>query len=134
MLQHALAQALIWSRKEGRDQWRRTCTGSQLRQHLSGAMPDDISVFKISCPHLPPQTIEQSDSKAVNLNYVLISLSMGHNSLVFSDKADNEVISLQDSLVAVNLHLHNDIITSVEPVSGDPSILEKYRSAKMQKQ
>ena len=59
---------------------------------------------------------------------------MGHNSLVFSDKADNETISLQDSLVAVNLHLHNDIITSVEPASGDPSILEKYRSAKMQKQ
>lgn len=59
---------------------------------------------------------------------------MGHNSLVFSDKADNEVISSQDSCVAVSLNLHNDIITSVEPASGDPSICEKYRSPKMQPQ
>lgn len=59
---------------------------------------------------------------------------MGHNSLVFSDNTDNEAISLEDSRVAVNLYLHNDIIASVEPASSDPSICEKYRSAKMQQQ
>lgn len=36
--------------------------------------------------------------------------------------------------MAVNLHLHNDIIASVEPASDDPSICKKYRSAKMQQQ
>lgn len=59
---------------------------------------------------------------------------MGNNSLVFSDNTDNEAISLEDSRVAVNLYLHNDIIASVEPASSDPSICEKYRSAKMQQQ
>ena len=36
--------------------------------------------------------------------------------------------------MAVNLHLHNDIIASVKSASDDPSILEKYRIAKMQQQ
>lgn len=69
-------------------------TGSQLQEYFCKAMPVDIPAFKISSPHLPPWPIESPDSKPLHLNYVLISLSMGHNSLVFSDKADNEAISL----------------------------------------
>lgn len=67
---------------------------SPLGQHFCTAMPVASPAFKICSLHLPPWPVAQPDSKLLNLSYVLILLSMGHNSLVFSDKADNEAISL----------------------------------------